>query len=126
MVSELCDASHFQRQINSDGELDYGQLNLHIAEMIRDAGPWGQHFPAPQFDGEFSLIEQRIVGGKHLKCVLRPAQSDLLLDAIAFNVDEQAWPNRQCQTIYAAYQLDVNEYRGNKKVQLIINEFEAV
>lgn len=125
VVSELCDDSDFTPEILSDGELSDEQLNLHIAELIRDAGPWGQHFPTPQFDGEFRLIDQRIVGGKHLKCVLRPPESEVLIDAIAFNVDEDAWPNRRCTNIYATYELDINDYRGHKKIQLILNQLES-
>src|SRR5690606_195197 len=71
----------------SDGELQATDFNLTLVEQLRAAGPWGQHFPEPLFDGEFFLVQQRLVGEKHLKLVLTlDAGSQELIDAIAFNV----------------------------------------
>jgi single-stranded-DNA-specific exonuclease len=108
----------------SDGELLQEELTLEVAETLREAGPWGQAFPEPMFDGSFTVLEQRIVGSKHLKMVL--AQANLQpIDAIAFNIDIKQWPNHRCEKIYAAYRLDINEFRGRRTVQLIIEHLEA-
>ncbi|BFM06948.1 single-stranded-DNA-specific exonuclease RecJ [Halioxenophilus aromaticivorans] len=107
--------------IYSDGELATGDFNLPLAEAIRAAGPWGQAFPEPVFDGEFILVSQRIVGGRHLKMVVAPVtDSQCTLDAIAFSVDVEQWPNSEAQRVHLVYQLDVNEYRGQQSVQLIV------
>lgn len=109
----------------SDGELLPDDFNLMIAAQLREAGPWGQHFPEPLFDGEFFLIQQRIVGEKHLKMVLsHDAAGKQLLDAIAFNVDVQRWPNAQTNRVRLAYRLDINEYRGKQSVQLMVEYLE--
>ncbi len=61
--------------------------------MLRDAGPWGQMFPEPLFDGRFRLLQQRLVGERHLKVMVEPVDGGPLLDGIAFNVDTSIWPD---------------------------------
>ena len=80
-------------EIFTDGELAAAELTLPLAEQIRLAGPWGQSFPEPLFDGDFKIIKQRLVGEKHLKLVLSADEGRTLIDAIAFNVDLSVWPN---------------------------------
>ena len=116
----------------SDGELAADDLNLALAELLRNAGPWGQGFPEPVFDGRFDVVSRRIVGGKHLKLILRPANHTKTVDAIAFNAvvsgnppDWNVTRGNQPQ-IHAAYRMDVNEYRGTQSLQLIIEHFEPV
>jgi single-stranded-DNA-specific exonuclease len=113
-----------QHTLWSDGELVPTDLTLDIAETLRDAGPWGQAFPEPLFDGTFDLIEQRLVGGKHLKMSL--VKEDIVLDAIAFNVDLQQWPNYRSECVRIVYRLDVNEFRNKRKIQLIVEHLEVV
>lgn len=109
----------------SDGELATQDFNLTLAQQLRESGPWGQHFPEPIFDGEFFLIQQRILGEKHLKMTLGvDAQGQQLVDAIAFNVDPKLWPNNQAKKVKVAYRLDVNEFRGNKTLQLMVDYIE--
>ena len=78
----------------SDGELNQKDLTLDVAEILREAGPWGQSFPEPLFDGTFEILEQRLVGAKHLKMIL--GKDEQSIDAIAFNVDLNVWPNYRC------------------------------
>lgn len=109
----------------SDGELSPEDFNLLIASQLREAGPWGQHFPEPLFDGEFFLVQQRLVGEKHLKMVLSlDTAGKQMLDAIAFNVDLQRWPDLQASRVRLAYRLDINEYRGRQTVQLMVEYLE--
>lgn len=110
----------------SDGELSAQDFTIAIASQLREAGPWGQHFPEPLFDGEFYLIQQRLVGEKHLKMVLSmDAAGKQLIDAIAFNVDLQVWPNPATTRARLVYRLDVNEFRGKQSVQLMVEYLEA-
>jgi single-stranded-DNA-specific exonuclease len=106
--------------LESDGELAAEYFQLEIAEQLRFAGPWGQHFPEPLFDGTFEILNQRLVGEKHLKLVLQPEGSTLAVDAIAFNVDLDLWPNESRSRVEAAYRLDVNEFRGRRTVQMMV------
>ncbi len=111
--------------IESDGELGAADFSLTLAQQLEAGGPWGQAFPEPVFDGEFQLVSQKIVGTKHLKLVLAPPrQANVLVDAIAFNVDVTAWPNPHCQRVRVAYKLSVNEFRGNRSVQLMVEYLE--
>ncbi len=113
--------------ILSDGELDHTDFTLELAHCLREAGPWGQQFPEPLFDGEFYLVQQRIVGEKHLKLVVATdAARSQLLDAIAFNVDLEQWPNNAVQRVRLAYRLDVNEFRGRQSLQLMVEYLEAL
>ncbi|WP_086932758.1 single-stranded-DNA-specific exonuclease RecJ [Agarilytica rhodophyticola] len=113
--------------VMSDGLLPAQLLTLDLALAIKNAGPWGQVFPEPVFDGVFYIVQQRIVGEKHLKLVLslEPYSSNVL-DAIAFNIDLNDWPNNAAKSVRIAYQLDVNEFRGNVKVQLLVSYIEAL
>jgi len=111
-----------QAVIESDGELAEHEFELELATALRFAGPWGQHFPEPVFDGLFRIVSQRLVGQKHLKLVLFPANGSVLLDAIAFNVDLDVWPDPAIEQVEIAYRLDVNEFRGQRSVQLVIEQ----
>ena len=120
LMAELVSAEQLQGVILTDGELSDSQLSLPIAEMLREAGPWGQAFPEPLFDGKFTLLQQRIVGSKHLKMMLQPINSHVMIDAIAFNVDVNIWPYNSIKTVELAYRLDVNEFRGQRNAQLLV------
>ncbi|WP_057832389.1 single-stranded-DNA-specific exonuclease RecJ [Colwellia sp. TT2012] len=114
--------------ILSDGELSADLLTLEFAEQLREAGPWGQNFPEPLFDDTFTIVQQRIVGEKHLKIVVQKdtVQGKQVFDGIAFNVDVKAWPNAQAKQVHLAYRLDVNEFRGKRTVQLMIEDIRVV
>jgi single-stranded-DNA-specific exonuclease len=113
--------------IHSDGALSTAELSLETARALRGAGPWGQGFPEPVFDGEFRILDVRIVGDKHLKMRLEAmdteagvAQADSI-EAIAFGYIGGAAEDsavRSGALIQLAYRLEVNEYRGVERVQL--------
>lgn len=106
-------------EILSDGSLSKNEFSIEFAQVLKDAGPWGQGFPEPIFDDEFQLVEQRVLGGKHLKMVVKH-QTGVLIDAIAFNIDGDEWPNHQIQKVHLAYKLDINEFRGRISLQLLV------
>lgn len=111
----------------TDGDLSEALISLPVAEAIRSAGPWGQKFPEPVFDGVFQIVSQRVVGGKHLKLLLsKDTYSQHVIDAIAFNVELDKWPDQTATDIHCVYQLDVNEFRGNTSVQMIIRYLEKL
>ncbi len=114
--------------ILSDGELAPEEFSMHTAEQIRAGGPWGQAFPDPVFDGEFKVLHQKLVGEKHLKLMVEPMHkgfgTNIMLDAIAFNVDLRRWPDASVKTVTLAYKLDINEFRGNQSLQLMVDHIE--
>ncbi|WP_028864065.1 single-stranded-DNA-specific exonuclease RecJ [Psychromonas aquimarina] len=118
VLNEQLDSELLNNVILSDGQLSSTQFSLEQALELRDAGPWGQGFPAPLFDGSFKLLQQRLVGAKHLKMTLEI--DGTVIDAIAFNVDLDFWPNPLVKKVYCAYRLDINEFRGNRSVQIIV------
>ena len=109
--------------IITDGELSSAELNLDVAQLLKDAGPWGQGFPEPLFEGRFEVIDHRILKERHLKLLVDTGDNEPL-DAIAFNSVESGQP-MQLNRIRATYRLDVNEYRGQRKAQLIIDYFQT-
>ncbi|PRB77479.1 single-stranded-DNA-specific exonuclease RecJ [Pseudomonas sp. MYb185] len=121
---QLC-AEDLTGRLVCDGELAVEEFNLQLAAALREAGPWGQHFPEPGFHGEFTLIQQRLVGERHLKMVLQPQGSSEVLDAIAFNIDPQIWPDPTIRRARLVYSLDVNEYRGRQSLQLLVRHLQA-
>lgn len=104
--------------VETDGPLDAGDMTLSLAELLGTAGPWGQQFPEPLFDGRFTLRDQRLLKDKHLKLTLEA--DGVVFDGIAFNVDRNHWPNENAQEVEVAYRLDVNAYRGERRLQLMI------
>jgi len=113
-------ADDLKATLLTDGALSASDMNVQQAVMFRDAGPWGHHFSEPLFDNEFKIIQQRIVGKKHLKLVLMEPATGLAIDAIYFNIDEDLWPNESIEYARVIYKLDVNEFRGKRNVQLMV------
>jgi len=126
LITDWLDPALLQGEVVSDGPLSPGDMTIEIAEMLRDAGPWGQMFPEPLFDGRFRLLQQRIVGERHLKVMVEPVGGGPLLDGIAFNVDTTCWPDNGVREVELAYKLDINEFRGNRSLQIIIDHIWPV
>lgn len=110
-----------QQRVLTDGQLSGVEINLELAQLLRDNGPWGHQFPEPLFDGEFSLLQQRIVGQRHLKMVLMEPASGIAVDAIHFNCDTETWPDESITRVRVVYRLDINEFRGRRTVQLMVD-----
>ena len=126
-VERLLDSADLEAIVDSDGELAPVDFRLSLARELRYAGPWGQHFPEPLFDGVFTVLQQRLVGERHLKLVLQhPLAPKLALDAIAFNIDSELWPNNSVERVKIAYRLDSNLFRGQESLQLLVEYLEAV
>ena len=124
-VKQQANKEMLQGVIESDGELSGNEFNLPLAEAIRNAGPWGQGFVEPLFDGEFEVMDWRVVGEKHLKMELQAEDAQQSISAIAFNVPIERIKESD-GFIRAAYRLDVNEFRNKKTAQLIVEYFEAI
>lgn len=107
-------------EILTDGVLSADDMTLPFAELIRSLGPWGQHFPEPLFEGRFVVRESRVVGGSHLKMVLRPVDGTGSIDAIAFGRLPEDLPDSD--TVRLVYKLDVNHFRGHKTCQLMVDQ----
>jgi single-stranded-DNA-specific exonuclease len=131
-IAARADADTLAGVILSDGELRDAELSLETARLLRGAGPWGQGFPEPVFDGVFRIVDLRVVGGRHLKLKLRSAEQagpaslaaapgGALLDAISFGYVGGASEDPALEAGVAvdlAYRLEVNEYNGAEQVQL--------
>ena len=109
-------------EIVTDGELAPGDISLELAREIENAGPWGQGFPEPLFDDEFTVVEARTVGERHLKLKLLPHGAQTPVDAISFNTDPNAVDAGNSRFVY---QLAVDDYNNKLKPQLIIRHIEA-
>lgn len=105
-------------RVLTDGELPAADINLQFAQQLRELGPWGQRFPEPLFEGAFEVIDQRVVGGAHLKMMLIPAQGGEAVDAIAFGRLPEDLPSTS--RLKLLYRLDVNHFRGERSCQLIV------
>ena len=122
-IAEATEGLPEQDVLLSDGELKSHEISLENASLLKLSVPWGQTFEEPLFDGVFQLKSQRIVGKNHLKMVV--AQDGVEFDAIAFNVDLNLWPNKQARQVNMAYRLDINEFRGQISVQLLVQALQA-
>lgn len=111
--------------IYSDGMLGIAELKLEFAELLRRAGPWGQGFPEPIFDGRFAVLDHRLLGERHLKLWLQVPGSQKRVEAIAFNIEHMHWCS-STRWVSLAYRLDVNWFRGSKNLQLVVEHLEPV
>ena len=114
-----------QDECLTDGELSSKDLSMQLAQIIQAAGPWGQHFPEPVFEGQFKVMDKRIVGEQHLKLRLQIDGNNRIFDAIAFNQTDEDWPYNSSE-IRSTYRLDINEFRGNSQLQLIVEHIEPL
>ena len=119
VIDEIIEPEQLQGVIYTDGELSSNELNLQVAELLQQAGPWGQSFPEPIFEGEFKILQQRVLGGKHLKLMVEKPYGGLF-DAIWFNADLRVFPDLSIKSARLIYKLDINEFKGNKNLQLRI------
>ncbi|MFJ1267536.1 single-stranded-DNA-specific exonuclease RecJ [Legionella lytica] len=119
-VGKHLDLSQCEGELLTDGPLAPNEMNLETAQLIQQAGPWGQQFSEPVFDNTFEILDQRLVGKNHLKMTLVSNQGGQQVDAIAFNVDLNAWPNHRAKFVHMAYKLDINFYQGRSRLQLMV------
>lgn len=110
----------------TDGTLPCDHYSIDFASLIRDSGPWGMNFPEPIFEGRFKIMEQRIVGQRHLKLSLHPDGGYEVISSICFNVDLNEWIDYSCSEVDLVFRLDVSEYKGSSILQLIIVNIEKV
>jgi single-stranded-DNA-specific exonuclease len=114
-----------QDECLTDGELSSNDLSIQLAQFIQMAGPWGQHFPEPVFEGQFKVMDKSIVGENHLKLKLQIDGNNRIFDAIAFNTTDEGWP-LDMEEVFSTYRLGINEFRGNSQLQLFIEHIEPV
>jgi single-stranded-DNA-specific exonuclease len=120
--SERLGAEHLALRVLTDGELEAEDLNTEVAVLLRDAGPWGQGFPEPLFEGRFELLRQRVVGGKHLKMSVSLVGDDAGQEAIAFNMEPRDW--REGDILKLVYRLGLNDYFAGPPIQLVVEHIE--
>jgi len=122
-ASATLDPALLQQDVLSDGPLVADEISRETAQLLRMAGPWGQGFAEPVFDGEFDVLDWRPVGHKHLKLKLRGPGTDAILNAIQFGGWNGALaPSR----VRIAYQLDLDDYRDRNGVQLLVRHLEVI
>lgn len=109
----------------TDGSIDEQYMTIEASEVFKYASPWGQLFPEPVFDDVFKVLNWRIVGQKHLKLDLVKEETGVCYSAIAFNKTDEDLPEGN-KNIHIVYRLDVNEFRGKRNLQLIVQHIEAV
>ncbi|MCG6117997.1 MAG: single-stranded-DNA-specific exonuclease RecJ [Aquimonas sp.] len=120
-VERRIDPALLQPVLETDGELGLGDFGLELAELLREAGPWGQAFPEPLFDNEFEVADWRVLGERHLRMGLRPVGSRLPLSAIHFG----GWSGQPPPArIRAAYQLGSDSWRGSPELRLFLRHWE--
>jgi single-stranded-DNA-specific exonuclease len=108
--------------LETDGELSVSEIALETANALRAGGPWGQAFPEPCFDGEFTVRNSRVVGERHLKMWVEVPNTGRSFDAIAFNhIDDPGQFVAPDGVVRLVYRLDVNEYQGERRLQLLVD-----
>lgn len=122
-INACIDKDSLDKIIETDGGLQSDEMDIQLAETLRFSGPWGQCFPEPLFDDEFDVINWRIVGEKHLKLELLHQTSGVEVGAIAFNQSADVLSAGQ-SSIRMIYRMDVNEFRGYRNLQLIVEHIE--
>ena len=115
-VQTLLSPADLNRIIETDGALPVEHCTLEAARVLEHA-VWGQGFPAPTFDDEFTVARQRVVGERHLK--LRLTKDGRDIEAMLFSHAEPLPPR-----IRAVYRIGVNEWNGAQTLQLTIEHWQ--
>ncbi|MBN4063753.1 single-stranded-DNA-specific exonuclease RecJ [Cardiobacterium sp. AH-315-I02] len=123
-VSAILRPQDLENISETDGSVAAEYMTMETSELFKMASPWGQLFPEPVFDDVFKVLNWRIVGEKHLKLDLAKAESGECYAAIAFNKTDVDLPAGD-DVIRCVYRLDVNEFRGKRSLQLIVQHIEA-
>ncbi|MCP8352616.1 single-stranded-DNA-specific exonuclease RecJ [Candidatus Synchoanobacter obligatus] len=128
VVETLCSAAITDEMKNKylyvDGTLPASHRTIGFAKKLIELGPWGNGFEKPMFYDEFTLVEQYVVGGKHLKVVLSDENNSY--DGIVFNIEEGTWPNHRCQRVRVAYHVQVNAFNGKRKLQFLVTDIQTI
>jgi len=125
VATQQLSADALQAELQTDGSLAGNECSMELAYSLNQAGPWGQGFVQPMFEGEFIITQQRLVGEKHLKLQLIDEQSGQSHDAIAFFIDLEVWPN-EAKRVKLVYKLDINRFRGNETLQLMVEYLQPL
>ncbi|MDP1657807.1 MAG: single-stranded-DNA-specific exonuclease RecJ [Methylotenera sp.] len=110
VVKSLITEADLESILEVDGSLKSHEMTFQAAQTLENQ-VWGQGFAPPLFYDAFEVVNQRVLGEKHLKLSLK--KDSIVIDAIYFNQPEFL-PDQ----IQAAYQLQTNSYNGSQKVQL--------
>jgi len=122
VVKELVSPEDLEAVILSDGELQASELELTAVEALERAGPWGQGFPEPLFDAEVRVAQVKVLKERHLKLVVE-LKDGVLMDAIQFS---SPFCHQALDRIKIVYRPSVNEFRGRKSVQLLVEYLEPL
>jgi len=125
VATQQLSSDTLQAELQTDGALTGSECSMGLAYSLNQAGPWGQGFLQPIFEGEFIISQQRLVGEKHLKLQLIDEQSGQSHDAIAFFIDLEVWPN-EAKRVKLVYKLDINRFRGNESLQLMVEYLQPL
>jgi single-stranded-DNA-specific exonuclease len=117
VVRSLLGPADFAQVIETDGALGPDELSLEVAQEI-DAQVWGQGFAPPLFFQELEVVEQSVVGGRHLRLRLRHPGAGPVLDGIRFT-EQGPLPKR----LQALYRLQVNHFNGSRRPQLVLERW---
>ena len=117
-VTTILDGAELDNEVLTDGELGGAEIGLPLASELEALGPWGQRFAEPLFEGSFEVLDQRVVGGAHLKLVVRSLDHGQPVDAIAFNCSPEALGGSR--SVELLYRLGVNRWRGSESCQLVV------
>lgn len=117
IVEEMTPAWRLQPIIVSDGEVQAAEMTVQTAHMLRNCGPWGQAFPEPVFDGEFTIVAKQSLRGGFTKFRLQ-SESAPAIDAVFFEIRESL--PEPGEKISIAYQMSVNDYQATESLQFII------
>ncbi|OOS06440.1 exonuclease RecJ [Moraxella cuniculi DSM 21768] len=119
------DEAIFCEQKFTDGELEPNEFSLQFADTLKNISVWGNGFLPPVFDGEFVVMNHRILKDKHLKLTLKLAGVQYPIDAIWFNYQPKNWDYR-ASSVHILYTLDINQWQGGQSLQLVIKDLAVV
>ncbi|MGH8197097.1 MAG: single-stranded-DNA-specific exonuclease RecJ, partial [Steroidobacteraceae bacterium] len=110
-----------QGVLETDGELAGEEISLETARALETGGPWGQGFPEPVFEGEFEVVETRVVGDRHLKLWVRPQPTTHPVEAISFGYFDEADAKRPAAgaRVRLAYRLQSTDFGGIARAEML-------
>lgn len=118
VAAAMAPAGLYEQVVDTDGTLDQQDISLPNARLLATAFPWGQGFPEPLFEGDFEVLNHKILQSRHLRLTLGLPHTSSVVDGVYFNAPVDALP-ASIRRVQGLYRLDLNHFRGRQQLQLV-------
>lgn len=126
VVSSTIPQELLSPKLEIDLEVDLTFINYKTYAILQQMAPFGPHNPKPVFLTKSVKLRNKpnIIKDQHLKISVYQEGDTFTHEAIGFNLAEKAELIASGKPFQMVYQIEENEFRGNKSLQLNIKDIK--